>query len=106
MARLTVASTPSIRLSFRSIRAEQEAQVIPAMARSTSWDGDAGGQTVLGTRFLTRRAMAAVASGTLAAAASSLAGGVKDAVRDVVLGDEAHGLRARNGAGLGSTSMQ
>jgi hypothetical protein len=38
---LTVASTPSIRLSFFSTRAAQEAQVMPPMASSTRSPGGA-----------------------------------------------------------------
>ena len=43
VARLTVAATPSSRLSIRSTRAEHDAQVMPVMARSTSWPGVGAG---------------------------------------------------------------
>ena len=39
MARLTLARTPSSLLSWRSIRAEHDAQVMPVMARSTWFVG-------------------------------------------------------------------
>jgi hypothetical protein len=37
VAKLTVAETPGIRLSFFSTRAAHEAQVMPPIRRSTAW---------------------------------------------------------------------
>src|SRR5690349_13598282 len=45
VAKFTVAVTPSIRLSFFSTRAAQEAQVIPPMSSST-WDTGVSGVPV------------------------------------------------------------
>ena len=54
VARLTTASTPSSRPSFFSIRAEQEAQVMPVIARSTSWTSWCGRWVVWVISFFRR----------------------------------------------------